>query len=59
MFEKRMLRRIFGPKGQEMAGGCRGLHNVEPYELYGAPNTIGTTKLRRKRWAEHVARRER
>jgi hypothetical protein len=51
VFENRMLRRIFGPKRDEVTGGWRKLH----YE-YSSPNIITIIKYRRVRWAELVAR---
>jgi hypothetical protein len=56
MFENRMLRRIFGPKRNEVTGGSRKLHNEELHFLYSSPSIIGTIKSRRMRWAGHVAR---
>ena len=38
MFENRVLRKIFEPKSDEVAGGWRRLHNVELYDLYCSPN---------------------
>jgi hypothetical protein len=38
VFENRVLRRIFGPKRDEVAGGWRKLHNEELLDLYYAPN---------------------
>jgi hypothetical protein len=56
VFENRVLRRIFGSKGDEVTGGWRKLHNEELHNLYSSPNVIRMTKSRRMRWAEHVAR---
>jgi hypothetical protein len=53
MFKKRVLRRIFGPKRDEVTGGWRKLRNEE---LYSSPSIIRTMKARRMRWARHVAR---
>jgi hypothetical protein len=39
VFENRVLRRIFGPKRDEVLGGCRKLHNEELHNLYSSPNT--------------------
>jgi hypothetical protein len=50
-----VLRRIFGPKREEVAGGWRRLHNEELHNLYTSPNIIRVIKSRRIRWAEHVA----
>ena len=59
VFENRVLRRIFGPKGGEIAGEWRKLHNEELNDLYCSPNIIRVIKLLRMRWAGHVARRGR
>jgi hypothetical protein len=56
MFEKRELRRIFGPKRDEVTGGRGKLHNEELHGLYSSPSIIRTIKSRRLRWAGHVAR---
>jgi hypothetical protein len=55
-FENRALRRIFGPKGEEVAGGWRRLHNEELRNLYASPNVIRVIKRKRMRWAGHAAR---
>jgi hypothetical protein len=52
--ENRLLRRIFGPKRDEVTGGWRKLHNVELHTLYSSPSIIRMIKSRRMRWAEHV-----
>jgi hypothetical protein len=49
-FENRVLRRIFGPKRDDVTGEWRRLHNDEPHNLYSSPDII-----RRMRWAWHVA----
>jgi hypothetical protein len=54
LFQIRVLRRMFGPEREEVAGGWRKLHN-ELHNLYASPNSIRVIKLRRKRWAVHVA----
>jgi hypothetical protein len=51
VFENRVLRRIFGPKRDEVTGGCRKLHNEELHNLYSFLNIIGTKKLRKTGWA--------
>ena len=51
-----MLRRIFGPKRDVVAGGWRKLHNEELHNLYCCPSIIRMLKSRRMRWAGHVAR---
>jgi hypothetical protein len=58
VFENRVLRRIFEPKREEVAGGWRGLHNEELHNLYGSPNISRVINLRRSIWAGHVARME-
>jgi hypothetical protein len=55
VFENRVLRRIFGPKRDEVTGEWRRLHNEELNDLYSSPNIIRVTKSRRMRWAGHVA----
>jgi hypothetical protein len=55
VFENRVLRRIFGPKRDEVTGDWRKLHNKELHSLYYSPNTIRMIKSRRIRWAGHVA----
>jgi hypothetical protein len=55
MFKNWVLRRIFGPKRDEMTGEWRRLHNKELSGLYSSPNIIRVTKLRRMRWAGYVA----
>jgi hypothetical protein len=55
VFENRVLRRIFGPKRDEVTGEWRRLHNEELNDLYSSPNIIRVIKSRRMRWAEHVA----
>jgi hypothetical protein len=56
VFENRTLRRIFGPKRDEVTGGWRKLHNEELHNLYSSPSIIRMLKSRRMRWAGHVAR---
>jgi hypothetical protein len=56
VFENRVLRRIFGPKRDEVTGEWRKLHNEEFRDLYSSPSTIRIIKSRRMRWACHVAR---
>jgi len=57
--ENRVLRRIFGPKRDEVTGEWRKLHNKELNDLYCSPNIVRVIKWRRMRWAGHVARMER
>jgi hypothetical protein len=56
VFENRVLRRIFGPKRDEVTGGWRKLHNEELRNLYSSPRIIRMIKSTRMRWAGHVAR---
>jgi hypothetical protein len=51
-----VLRRIFGPKRDEVTGGWRKLHNEDLHNLYSSPNIIRMIKSRGMRWAGHVAR---
>jgi hypothetical protein len=56
VFENKVLRRIFGPKRDEVTGGWRKLRNEELPDLYSSPSIIRIMKARRMRWARHVAR---
>jgi hypothetical protein len=56
VFENRVLRRIFGPKRDEVTGEWRKLHIEELHNLYSSPDNIRQVKSRRMRWAGHVAR---
>jgi hypothetical protein len=56
VFENRVLRRIFGPRRDEVTGEWRKLHNEELRDLYSSPSKIRIIKLRRMRWAGQVAR---
>jgi hypothetical protein len=56
VFENRVLRRIFGPKRDEVTGGWRKLHNEELHILYSSPSIVRVIKARGMRWAWHVAR---
>jgi hypothetical protein len=56
VFEKRVLRRIFGQKRDEVTGEWRKLHNEELHNLYSSPCIIRIIKARRMRWAGHVPR---
>jgi len=53
--DNRVLRRIFGPKRDEVKGEWRKLHNEELNDLYSSPNIVPVIKLRRMRRTEHVA----
>ena len=55
VFETRVLRRVFGPKRDEVTGEWRKLHNKELNDLYSLPNIVRVVKSRRMRWAGHVA----
>jgi len=56
VFENMLLRRIFGPKRDEVTGEWRRLQNDELNELYTSPSVVRVIKSRRMRWAGHVAR---
>jgi hypothetical protein len=55
VFENKVLRRMFGPKRDEVTGGWRKLHNEELHGLYSSPSIIREIKARRMRWAGRVA----
>jgi hypothetical protein len=55
VFENRVLRRVFGPKGDKVTGKWRKLQNEELSDLYSLPNIVRVVKSRRMRWAGHVA----
>jgi hypothetical protein len=55
VFENRVLRRIFGPKVNEVTGDWRKPHNEELHKLHSSPNIIRMIKSRRMKWAGHVA----
>jgi hypothetical protein len=55
-FENRVLRRIFGPKKDDVTGEWRKLRNEDLNDLYSSSNIIRMIKSRRMRWAGHVAR---
>jgi hypothetical protein len=56
VFENSVLRRIFGPKRNEVTGDWRKLHNEELHNLYSSPNIIRMMKSRWVRWTGYVAR---
>jgi hypothetical protein len=56
VFENGVLRRIFGPKIDEVTRKWRKLHNEELNYLFFLPSVVRDIKLRRMGWAEHVAR---
>jgi hypothetical protein len=56
VFENRVLRRIFGPKRDEVMGEWRKLRSGELHNLYSSPDIVRQIKSRRMRWAGHVAR---
>ena len=56
MFENRVLRRIFGPRRDEVTGEWRKQHNEQLNDLFSSPNIVRAMKSRRMRWTEHVAR---
>ena len=51
----RVLKKIFGPRRDEVTGEWRRLHNEWLNDLYSSPNIVRVIKLRRMRWAGHVA----
>jgi hypothetical protein len=55
VFENRVLRKIFGPKRDEVTGEWRRLHNEELHDVYSSPNVIRVIRSIRMKWAGHVA----
>ena len=55
VFENKVLRKIYGPKRDEMTGEWRRLHNEELHGLYDSPDVVRIMKSQRLRWAGHVA----
>ena len=55
LFENKVLRRVFGPKRNEITGEWRKLNNEERSDLYSLQNIVRAIKSRRMRWAGHVA----
>src|SRR5215813_6033176 len=58
VFENTVLRRVFGPKRDEVTGEWRKLHNEELRDLYSLPNIVRVVKSIRMRWTGHEARME-
>jgi hypothetical protein len=56
VFENRVLRRVFGPKRDEVTGEWRKLQNEKLNDLYSLPSIVRVVKSRRMIWAGHVAR---
>jgi hypothetical protein len=56
VFENRVLRKVFGPRRDEVTGDWRKLHTEELNGLYSLPNIVRVVKSRRMRWVGHVAR---
>jgi hypothetical protein len=56
MFENRVLRRIFGPKRDEVTGDRRKVHNEELHNLHSSSSVIRMIKSRRMKWARYVVR---
>jgi hypothetical protein len=56
VFDNKVLRRIFGPRRDEVTGDWRRQHNEELNDLYSSPKIVRVIKSRRMRWAGHVAR---
>jgi hypothetical protein len=55
VFDNRVLKKLFGPKRDEVTGEWRKLHNEELNDLYSSPNTFRVIKPRRMRWVNHVS----
>ena len=56
VFENMVLKRIYGPRRDEVTREWRRLHNEELNDLYCSPNIVRVIKSRRMRWAGYVAR---
>jgi hypothetical protein len=56
VFEKRVLRRIFGPRRDKVTGQLRKLRNEELNDLFSSPNILRVINFRRMNWAGNVAR---
>jgi hypothetical protein len=57
--ENRVLRKVYGSKREEVAGGWRRLHIEELHNLYSSPNIVRMIKSRKMKWTGHVAHMER
>jgi hypothetical protein len=55
VFENRVLRRIFGPKRDEVTEDWRKPHNEDLHKLYSSPNIVRMIKSRRMRWTGHIS----
>jgi hypothetical protein len=55
VFENRVLRRIFGPKRDEVTGEWRKLHNEELRNVWSSPSMIRNDEIREARWVMYVA----
>jgi hypothetical protein len=58
VFGNTVVRRIFGPKWDEVTGDWRKLHNEELHHLFSSPSIIRINRSKRMRWARHVERME-
>jgi hypothetical protein len=59
VIENRVLRRIFGPKRDEVTGEWSKLHNKKLHDLYSSPNIVWVIKSRRMRWVGHIVQKGR
>jgi hypothetical protein len=55
VFENRVLRKVFGPKRDEVTGEWIKLHNEDLHDLHSSPTTVRVIKSRRMRWERHGA----